>query len=168
MDQMVIAAHHEAGHVVIRNFRGLVTPSFVIYEHGTGFTAPSGGIVTDLDVQLDVSLAGTVAEDLLLGRAVPPSARDVEDSIAWLAEGDFDEDWYGDLEQAIEQFQARHPQSQDEEVVSAISKSYERCRATLEQRWATVERLAAEALQAPNGVVDQDDIERICSSEDTP
>jgi hypothetical protein len=92
MDQRQICAIHEAGHVVMRRYHGLFTPCFVVWEDGTGVTAPDGRLALNFKVQLDVTLGGMVAEELYFGRARDPEACEIESVLADLVNGDIDFD----------------------------------------------------------------------------
>lgn len=163
MEEIKLAAFHEAGHVVMRHHYALSTPAFFVHEDGTGYTAPSFRLIMELDVQIDITLAGQIAEDLLQMRTQAPTLENICDSIDTLACDELSDDWFGDLEDAIHILQLRHPRMSPETVLDTIKKSYERCALTLKQKWTIVKKLATEALASPNGAVYEEAIERICS-----
>ncbi len=63
-DDLVRAAIPEAGHVIIRHHHGLLTPSLMIQADGTGVTFAGESVIDELQVRLDVSLAGYAAKTL--------------------------------------------------------------------------------------------------------
>ena len=147
-DNLVRAAYHEAGHVIIRHHHGLRTPSVMIRPDGTGVTFAGGGIVDDIDIRLDVSLAGYAAESLFDKATLFPLVKEFITALRRLLARDSNSAW-DDYVACVEMVVAEHPNWKDEEILQAMLDSHARVTGVLQHRWAGAQSLANGLLVAP-------------------
>lgn len=143
------AAYHEAGHVIIRHHHGLRTPSVMIRPDGTGVTFAGGGIVNDLDIRLDVCLAGYAAESVSYKDTLFPLVKRFITALRRLVDKDPDSAW-DDYVACVEMAVAEHPHWDDEEILQEMLDSHARVTGVLKHRWNDAQRLATALLAAPD------------------
>ena len=167
LDQRKIGAMHQAGHVVMCQHLGYFTTFFIVDPDGMGYHAWTCLRKQQLKHDVDMKIAGPVAEDIFLGRDQTPNRRDIYGIIgevssyeSFIDPEDEDYECDEDYESAVRLLN-RLP---DKQTVRVIQHSYNRCRKVIKRYWAIVEQLAAEALKDSHGRLMCITIQRIWES----
>lgn len=166
MNQIEICAHHESGHVVMRLHHGLTTPMVVVFPDGSGIVAPTGMLIHDLSIQLDITLGGAIAEEIFLNEVEPYDEHRFVDLLWSYGNLGLHDDFFGDYEQAVKILKDRYPEWSDYQIYEAFQASYAKCLEVLSSRWQLVQSLAAEIQSATDMTLHWSQIAKIAEGEE--